>query len=363
MSSILDAIKPMLAPPGGGVYTVHTGRERRQKVFKALYNVTQDEEAKLKWEESLNNESSDLLLLGVPSDNGGGILRGANWGPLAIRERLYQRQEKSWLDIGDVRVIPHLLHDKYLNQETVMKCREALYQDLKTTLPVSPLSITEAVATEIYHQDFKKKIFAIGGDHSISYPLVKAWLRKQKQHNIPSAIIHFDAHTDLSIDRLGIDFCFGTWARHILDDLASPKHLVQLGIRSTAKERGYWESEVGVKQYWAQEIIPNPSKIAEEIIGSLKKEGIKELYLSFDIDALDAEYASATGTPEEGGISPHHAVKIMEELSEHFSFTAGDLVEVAPFIQSDKKKQNTIEPESTLLSAQIIAEKILRLLS
>ena len=62
------------------------------------------------------------------------------------------------------------------------------------------------------------------------------------------AIIHFDAHTDLLTERLGIDLCFGSWCTHILEDLNSPSHLVQLGIRSSGKTKSHWENTFGVKQ-------------------------------------------------------------------------------------------------------------------
>ena len=53
------------------------------------------------------------------------------------------------LDIGDIKVIPHLLHDKYLNEETISECRNALYSDSQVELPVSPLSIAKKVCDEI----------------------------------------------------------------------------------------------------------------------------------------------------------------------------------------------------------------------
>ena len=101
------------------------------------------------WEKSLNNISTEIpLILGIPSDNGGGIQRGANWGPLALREEILT-EINSFQDLGDVRVIPHLLHDKYLNEKTIKICRQALYgRNLK--LPVSPLSIAEEALTQIY---------------------------------------------------------------------------------------------------------------------------------------------------------------------------------------------------------------------
>lgn len=359
-----ELLTNLLTSPGKGVYTVHTGKERREKVAKQLYGMTSESEIQKKWLQSLDKSLADsaIVLLGIPSDNGGGILRGANWGPLAIREKLYTENFKGIFDIGDIRVIPHLLHDKYLNEKTIKTCRTALYGSSENSYPVSPLSIAEKIA-DVLFSEMDKRVLSLGGDHSVSYPVVKAWLRRQNKKNIPSAIIHFDAHTDLSSERLGVDLCFGTWARHVLDDLGKKDHLVQIGIRSTAQTKEYWEQDVGVKQYWANEVQKRgPLKISEEIIKKLKADGIKEVYISFDIDAIDSKYVSATGTPEEQGITPDQAIIIMNNISNHFTVSGADLVEVAPYILSDKKNQNSIEPESTLLTAKMIAENLIEIL-
>lgn len=361
--SIFESLSQLLVAPGQGVYTVHTGKERREKIAKILYQANNDQEATISWKKSFNEKfnNNNLILLGIPSDNGGGILRGANWGPLAIREKLYQNNKNPWFDIGDIRVIPHLLHDKYLNESTIKLCRQALYQDENVSYPVSPLSITEMVSDLILKQD--KTIFSLGGDHSVSYPLVKSWLKNQKRKKIKSAIIHFDAHTDLSVNRLGIDLCFGTWAFHILDDLDNRDHLIQIGIRSTAQTKEYWEKTIGVKQYWSEDVQKTgPENIAKEIIQKLNLDKIDELYISFDIDAIDSEYVSATGTPEDSGITPDQAILIIDKLKDHFKISGADLVEVAPYISSDKRKQNSIEPESTMLTAKMIAEKLIEVL-
>lgn len=144
-------------------------------------------------------------------------------------------------DLGGIRVIPHLLSDKYLNEATLANCRKALYHDDQSNYCVSPLSITEDVLHDFYAQFPDKGIFGLGGVHSVSYPLTKAYLQAKKKQGKRTAIIHFDAHTDLLIERLGIDLCFGSWCTHILDDLPVPEHLIQVGIRSTGKSKQHWE--------------------------------------------------------------------------------------------------------------------------
>ena len=356
-----EKLSNCLCPPGNGVFTVNTAKERKEQLHQAIYGQSTDIESL--WNDDLDNlsESSKAVILGIASDCGGGILRGANWGPLFLRSTLLEQYpEVSAYDLGDIRVIPHLLHDKYLNEATLSNCRRALYQDENSSYPVSPLTITEDVLHDFYREFPNKGIFGIGGDHSISYPLTKAYLQAKKARGIKAAIIHFDAHTDLLKERLGIDLCFGSWCTHILDDLHDNSHLIQIGIRSSGKPKSHWESTFGVKQHWAHEVLEQGVEpIINNISSQLKAEGIEELYVSFDIDAIDDSFAAATGTPEPGGLMPEHAMDILKALAKVCPITGADMMEIAPFTDSSGRGKESSEKTLTVgaeISAFLINE-------
>lgn len=341
-----------LCPSGNGVYTVNTAKERKQDLHKALYGQTENVE--ILWQKNLEhliNSDQNAVILGVASDCGGGILRGANWGPLFLRNTLLTSYPAiNAFDLGDVRVIPHLLHDKYLNEQTINNCRRALYNNASSDLPVSPLSITEKIAHHFYATFKDKGLFGIGGDHSVSYPLTKAYLQAKRDCGIKTAIIHFDAHTDLLVERLGIDICFGSWCTHILEYLPATQNLIQIGIRSSKKDKIHWEKTFGIKQYWAEEVKnAGAQAIAEHILQQLKRNQVDELYVSFDIDSIDAKFVSATGTPEPNGLTPEDAQTIIEVIAAEYPITAADMMEIAPFVntQGDAHEQRS-EPASTL---------------
>jgi len=106
-----------------------------------------------------------------------------------------------------------------------------------------------------------------------------------------------------------------------------------------------------LQQYWADEIKEQSMEIVVDGIKRyLKDEGIEELYISFDIDALDASVAASTGTPEPGGLSVAECLYAINRLSQTLPLTGADLVEVAPMI-GDKHAQ-----ESTLHAAKAVAE-------
>ena len=297
------------------------------------------------------------LLLGLCSDVGGGILKGAAWGPLYIRCEISDYiGHLGFLDMGDVRVVPHLLHDKYLNVETLKKCRQSLYGDSSSSLPISPLSIAEDFLCRLYELSPSKRLFAMGGDHSCSYPFVKSFLQGRRGKNV--ALIHFDAHTDLLHERLGMDICFASWTAKILPFLPSPSHCIQLGIRATRRTQEEWESEFGIKQYFAREILSDFSKVCSDLKKYLLGLSVDELYITFDIDALDISHAPCTGTPEPFGLEPHHCVSLIEMLAGDYPVGGADLMEVAPLIRSDKNNRQT-----TLFSVRTVSSALLQALS
>ena len=342
----LELYKKILCPPGDGVYTVNTAKDKKEELWQLLYPSSSNFVAE--WEKQLESflNPTEVYLLGICSDTGGGIMRGANWGPLFIRLALLEKYPHcAPCDLGDIRVIPHFHHDKYLNEQTINSCRKALYTE-QNTLPVSALSLTETFCHDFFNNYPKAKLFSLGGDHSVSYPLVKSFLKAKSEQGKKIALIHFDAHTDLLEERLGVDICFGSWTAHILNEMSSPNLVYQLGIRSSAKKKSYWEKQYGIQQFWATEIRSQGIRpIVDFIVSDMKKKRVDELYISFDIDAMDSTIVSKTGTPEKDGLFPEEVAMALETLGDLFPITSCDLVEVAPFVYAgeDDNKDRTLD--------------------
>ncbi len=329
--------------PGNGVHTVKTAREKKVSLIEKLYNTSDLSKATDHWRKSYDQfDNADICILGVPSDAGAGIVRGSNWGPLVLRERI----ESEYFDLGDVKVIPHLIDDRYLSKQALIDLQKKNYNGLD--LPVSALSILKDVTSTFFKKNKSKKLLCLGGDHSISRPICESFLSEHED----VGILHFDAHTDLMEERLGISTCFATWAFHIANLLDHKKKFIQIGIRSSAYDKTHWESKIGLTQYWTEEVKTlGPDEIAKKCIEQYKSLGVKKLYLSFDIDAIDMQYASATGTPEKDGLMPFECLVILNLISKEIPIIAADLVEVAPFVFYPEMKGKVIEPETTLDSA------------
>ncbi len=340
----LDELSTILRPPGQGIYLVSTGKAEQVALAKRLLGARSEAEIHRAFVANLKKvENARGIILGIPSDVGAGYRRGANLGPQAIRTRLLDDdanwptfcESQSIVDIGDAFVVPQLLHDSMLSNDLLDASRAAVYphieSNVRATLPVSPLSIAERAVDLILSQNPAAKIFALGGDHSTSWPIVSAVDRSRKKtHGAPWGIVQIDAHTDLLSERLGIRYCFATWSFHANELLGRNGRLTQAGIRASARDRHHWESTLGVRQFWADEILRDPTAVMEALVAHVKATGIRQLYFSNDIDGTDSRWADATGTPEPNGLTPDWILALVERLGREFELLGGDVMEVAP---------------------------------
>jgi agmatinase len=131
-------------------------------------------------------------------------------------------------------------------------------------------------------------------------------------------------------ERLGVRYCFATWSYHANDLIGRNGKLVQVGIRATRHERGHWEGDLGVRQFWADECVRDPKAALDAIVQHVKKTGVRSIYFSNDIDGTDERFVDATGTPEPRGLEPDFVLELIARLGREVSLCAGDVMEVAP---------------------------------
>lgn len=356
-----DELEVLLRPSAGGVHLVSTGRAAQQKLQRALYGVDNDAAVRTQFLANLDRiPQARGVILGVPSDVGAGFVRGANLGPQVIRSTLLQMipdwtariNAAGLIDIGDVFVVPQLLHDDMLSDAQKAATRRALYPNHPTgDLPVSPLSITERVLDLVFAQNPTIAPFVIGGDHSTAWPVVSALSRARKDR---WAIVQPDAHTDLLENRLGIKYCFATWSYHANELLGRDGRLVQVGTRASGKDRAHWESTLGVRQFWAEEVRRKPAESMDALIAHLKSVGAESVYFSNDIDGTDDTFADATGTPEPWGLEPDWLLKLIRRLGTEVGLLGGDIMEVAPPLRQIPRGAN----KTTLLAARYLRQTI-----
>jgi agmatinase len=173
----------------------------------------------------------------------------------------------------------------------------------------------EAQAGEVI--DAGAKLLSIGGDHFVTWPLLKAHARKYG----PMALVQFDAHQDTWLDEEGrIDH--GSFvARAAREGIIMPERSIQIGIRTHAPET------CGIDIVYGDDVATLGIKGVIERIK--QRVGNAATYLTFDIDCLDPAFAPGTGTPVAGGLSSREALMILRKLGS-LDIVGGDVVEVAP---------------------------------
>jgi agmatinase len=345
----MDDLSHFLRPAGGGIHTVSSGRAEREALQRALYDARDEAEVQAKWRAALASiGSARVAVLGIPSDCGAGLVRGAAFGPAAVRAALLRRApdfparaaRAGIVDVGDVFCVPQLLTDDMLSEEQRRRTRAALYgpqaagQGATNDWPVAPLSIAERVVGELLDSRPGLRIFMLGGDHSVAWPVVAALGRRQSE---PWAIVHADAHTDLLPERLGVRICFATWAYHANELVGRGGRLVQVGVRTSSRSKQHWESTLGVKQIWADEVRGRGAAIIDEII------------------AHRHAAAPSTGAPEPEGLTPEFVRALIARVGAAFPLLGADVVEVAPSVGSREDAQRTADVAASYVQESLAA--------
>lgn len=160
-------------------------------------------------------------------------------------------------------------------------------------------------------------LLSMGGDHYVTWPLLKAHAAKYG----PLALVQFDAHQDTWFDD-GKRIDHGSFViRAVRDGIIDPDKSIQIGIRTHAPE------DCGIKILYGYEVEEmTPGQIADAI---LERTGGVRSYITFDIDCLDPAYAPGTGTPVSGGPSSAKMLSVLRKLNS-LDMVGADVVEVAP---------------------------------
>lgn len=249
----------------------------------------------------------DIGLVGVPMDLGITNRGGARFGPRAVRtmERIgpYHHVHKSLpsaacriADIGDVPFRSRFKLDLCIEdiEEHYRKLHDA---------GVRPLSV--------------------GGDHSITYPILKAIAADD-----PVGCVHIDAHCDTGGEYDQSRFHHGGPFRlAVLDGVLDPDRTIQIGIRGNSEFLWEFSYDAGMTVIHIEEFqqmgVDAVIEKAREVVGD------GPVYVSFDVDGLDPSFAPGTGTPEVGGLTPREAQALLQGLA-GLDVVGGDVVEIAP---------------------------------
>jgi guanidinobutyrase / D-arginase len=252
----------------------------------------------------------DVAVVGVPFDSGTSYRPGARFGPAAVRQG--SRLLRPWHPALDVSP----LAAQQVADAGDIACNPF---DIKEAVDQIEAG-AEALLNDAGH------LLAIGGDHTIAYPLLRATRRRFG----PVALVHFDAHLDTWQTYFGAPITHGTPFRRAAEEgLFLDDASLHVGIRGPVYARSDLEedAELGFR------IIPAMDLERAGIDGVVDRirERIRDapLYISIDIDVLDPAHAPGTGTPEAGGLTSRELLGILRGLAGK-RLVGADVVEVAP---------------------------------
>jgi agmatinase len=255
-------------------------------------------------------ERCDVAVTGVPFDAGTTFRPGARFGPSAVRQ------------------ISRLLrtYDPALDVEPFAVQQVADAGDLVGTPFDVPAAIEqiERGANELFER--ASHLLTIGGDHTVSLPLLRAVRRRFG----PVALVHFDAHLDTWDTYFGAPYTHGTpFRRAFEEELLVEDASIHVGIRSsTYAKSDYADDEsFGFRVVRAAELDTiGVEGVVERIRARV---GGASVYVSIDVDVLDPAFAPATGTPEAGGLSSRELLSILTGMRD-LNIVSADVVEVSP---------------------------------
>jgi agmatinase len=259
-------------------------------------------------EEKFSNfESASVLVFPVAYEGTVSFGTGTEEGAMAIVDA--SRNMELYDEETDAEVYKIGIHtlEEFKPRETPEEMMNALYERTK----------------EILKSD--KFLCMLGGEHSVSAPIIRA--HAEKFHNL--SILQIDAHADLRDTYDGTPHSHASIMARVVKDMRIPS--VQVGIRSISADEARSLSEgLPTKIFWAKDIAGRTDWI-DDAVNSLTE----NVYLTIDIDGLDPSLVPTTGTPEPGGLGWYETLALIRKLAEKRRVVGMDLVEYSYFENQD----------------------------
>ncbi|HEY4941629.1 MAG TPA: agmatinase [Rhizomicrobium sp.] len=270
----------------------------------------------------------DVALFGVPMDLGVTNRSGARFGPRAVRTIERIGPYNHFLDVAPLSRI---------------RCADIGDVPFRSRFDlIESIEDIEAFCREVVASGARP--LSVGGDHSVTYPILKAVGAGQ-----PVGCVHIDAHCDTGGDFEGAKFHHGgPFRQAVLAGVLDPERTIQIGIRGSAEYLWEFSYESGMTVIHAEEFAG--MGVDAVIAKSLQVLAGKPFYISIDVDGFDPSFAPGTGTPEVGGLTPREVQMLLRGLK-GLEVVGGDVVEVAP------------QYDATTNTAQLGAQMLFEILS
>lgn len=268
-----------------------------------------------------------VVILGIPYDEGATAHPGARFGPRAIREAStlypYYKRGRGYFDVEERK---KLLTDLEIREGADVAI-------IPTQREENFHKITQAVR-ELRNRSILP--ICLGGDHSITFPILKAF------DDTPLHLVQLDAHLDFAASFEGASYTHGSPMRRALE-LPYVRDLTQIGIRSIISSEEDYQAALdrGNRIFTSRELaaLKDYSSITF---------GDEPLYITLDMDVLDPSQAPGVGYPEPGGLSYLQVKEVLRTLARQKKVVGIDLVEVNPYLDPSRT--------TALLAARLVLD-------
>ncbi|GBG90544.1 hypothetical protein CBR_g50887 [Chara braunii] len=315
-------------PPSAANYTSETGRDR---VVEASLTMVR-ERAMLKAESvrRAGGAKATSCLLGVPLGHNSSFLQGPAFAPPRIREAIWCDSTNSTTEAGVELKDPRILTDA--GDVPVQELRDCNVDDV-----LLMKTISDAVAVVMQEKPLRPLV--LGGDHSISYPSIRA---VTEVLGGPVDILHFDAHPDLYDAFEGNKYSHASSFARIMEEKRAHR-LLQVGIRSINKEGRDQAARFNVELFEMRHYTEHRAYLENLELGK----DCKGVYVSIDVDVLDPSYAPGVSHLEPGGLSFRDVMNVLQSLKGEI--VGGDVVEFNP-------QRDTVDGMTAMVAAKLVRE-------
>ena len=264
-----------------------------------------------------------MLIVKVPGINGLGRTKGCEKAGNAILENLKEIHSNEQNKPIDVRLLD--LEEIHLDNSNLELTNDLIYKNSLKIFETQP------------------RTFFLGGDHSISYSIGKAFFDSCKRQGKEPCLIVFDAHADLMSSMK--EPTHEEWLRALIEEGFPVWNILLVGIRNLWKDELTFLKENNIRTISMNQLLDNLQETCDII---MEFSNNKELYVSVDIDVIDPVFAPGTGYTESGGLASREFIYLIQRINKIRNLKAVDIVEINP----DKDKEGL----TVKLGAKILGE-------
>ena len=269
-----------------------------------------------------------MFIVKVPGINALGKTKGCEKAGNAILESLkdiYSNEQEIPIDVNLLD-----LEEIHLDNSNLELSNELIYKN--------SLKIFET----------KPKTIFLGGDHSVSYSLIKSFLEHCRGNGKEPCLVVFDAHADCcNPGEAGKEPTHEEWLRKLIEDGFPAENILLVGARNITREELIFLKEKNIKMISMNQFLHDLEDTCDIIMEFAMG---KELYLSIDVDVIDPSFAPATGYKEPGGLTSREFIYLMQRINKIKNLRGIDIVEINP------NKDEKYDGLTVKLGAKILSE-------